>query len=289
MPYYPYLPGFSEQPPPRRGVTEFDTTGLGPDPSAEYTGSSMEDFYEYLLTPRHQREFSGKGAISHFGPSRYASVAPEDAAMAEFLMKQMEAEENLKTGKAFNESELARRKAADEILMPQGRGGGMMSMGGGEPIQVGRGMEPPPALPPMDERSRQTLLAGGGGTDPITQAENSASAYGRGMMTEGQRYGVDKDVIRAKQAAAEAAVELESSYLPEGWEGLTADQIVQKALSSDPREVPPEVRKKIGLYHAAKQTLVEMERAGQGGGGGGAATPTDRIYNPKTGQTEPAP
>jgi len=107
---------------------EVDMTGMGPDPYDEYTGDSLEDFYEYLMTPRHQRQRTQEGAITHYGPSRFASVRPEDAAMADMIMRQMEAGDAREYTQEVRGSDLARRGAADQLMMPEGRGGGSIDI-----------------------------------------------------------------------------------------------------------------------------------------------------------------
>ena len=270
-------------------------TPVGQGSADEYSGDSMEDFYEYLITPRHQMERSGQGAITHYGPSRYASVNPEDAKMAEFLMKQMEAESELEYNKGLRESDLRRRSAADEMMMPQGQGGGSISFagGGGEPsaetrfgrrgqgweqgspnaqtMPVGGGMpEGPPAGPPetLTEGQRSLLT---GQESKIGYAEAQGSGYQQGpkppsdsRQKEMAKLGYELDTIQSSV--------MEIAARQRGWEGLSFKEIVERA-ATKPDSIPPEFAMELGDWmNKGRQLKAYM--------GGGSGQPERKVWKP---------
>jgi hypothetical protein len=282
---YPYYPSMSQR--------DVDLSGLGPDAGDEYTGDSMEDFYDYLLTPRNQRERSQHGAITHYGPSRFASVNPEDAAMAQMVMQLMEGEDVREFNQTNRESDMARRAAADEMMMPQGRGGGQMTFTGGagegsqEPtrfgapaaggpgwaqgmatpqgIQIGGG--PPPAQGPVTDRDRMLAAAGGvGGSDEsrVAAAEVQGTNYpGHGPQQMSRADRQSKAKLRAAQNEAEYHLRYALDAQPE-MAGIDPDTLL-KQYAADPESVPQGLHDTIFNYGQAKMQYDRVWGGGQGG------------------------
>jgi len=243
---------------------------LGLDPSQwpqdEYSGDSLEEFYDFLMAPRKQQRWSGSGAIKHYGPDRYASINPEDAAMAEILLKQMDAEDEVEFNKGNRASMAARRDAADELMMPSGRGGGTIQpshgftrLAGdyGGPHQVGGGMpEGPPPGPPADMNLGQRMLAGGGGF--VEPPSESKTDYGT------RRPGASEVVTLHQRAKAIEGVQIAAGDLMEivsgepAFEGMTPDKIVEFADLSPDHPAVGLIRGKIARYKGAKEMLATI-------------------------------
>lgn len=268
---YPFYPSMRQR--------DVDLSGLGPDMAEEYTGDSMEDFYDYLLTPRNQRQRSQQGAITHYGPSRFASVSPENAGMAQMIMQLMEGEDIREFNQTTRESDMARRAAADEMMMPQGRGGGQVTFTGGagagsqEPtrfgapaaggpgwaqgmatpqgIQIGGGIPqgPPPAPGPVSDRDRMLAAAGGvGGADESRVAAAASQGLGypgptRKPATPTQVAAAERDVMIAESAL------LQSATLEEDWKGKSSMEMLE-AYMADKSSVPWGMRESLGEFAA---------------------------------------
>lgn len=276
-------------------------TPVGQPPTDEYSGDSLEDFYEYLLTPRHQMERSGQGAITHYGPSRYASVSPEDSKMAEFIMQQMNAQDEREFTGSLRESELGRRAAADELMMPQGRGGGYMTVdtvpgqpapgsaptrfGGGQTrptgpgmasMEVGGGMpQGPPPGPPAELTIPQQMLAGGGGFPESRVA--AAEAQGTGYPGHGRPQGPsmsDRDKIgKIQWERDQLKIAIgEIARKTKGWENLGFNDVIT-AGREDPDSIPDEFRGELEAWFARDDQLQLLiggsgDRRWPGPGGG---------------------
>ena len=286
---YPFYPSMRQR--------DVDLSGLGPDMGDEYTGDSMEDFYDYLLTPRHQRERSQHGAITHYGPSRFASVRPEDAGMAQMIMSLMENKEIHEYSGATRESDLARRAAADEMMMPQGRGGGQVTFTGGagagsqEPtrfgapaaggpgwaqgmatpqgIQIGGGVPPgpPPAPGPMTERDRMIASGGGYGEESgVAQAEAQGTGY-PGHGARGPTMADRRDMGRLNEEIGLLGSEItRMAQAVPGWEGMNPEQVVA-AFMTNPKK-GDFMREQITAYLLKIDRLNQTYSAGGGQGGG---------------------
>ena len=256
-PLFPYMPGSTSQ------------VGLGPDPADAYGGDSMEDFYEYLLTPRHHKRWSGSGAIKHFGPDRFASVSPEDAAMAEILLGQMEAKAQHEFQNEVRGSELGRRRAAEELMTGRGPGaGGEISFGGRTEKIAPKG--------PMTADERMTAQAGGFGPSPIDIAGAEAEAYGsryRGSSGSQDRLNRN-DALKAHQAATIARGELaqELRFEKGDFAGADPDDLAELYMQ-DPAQVPDHL---VGLVNEYIAKLQTWNALAQGGGGGGDVT--DEVW-----------
>jgi hypothetical protein len=293
---YPYYPSMSQR--------DVDLSGLGPDAGDEYTGDSMEDFYDYLLTPRNQRERSQHGAMTHYGPSRFASVNPEDAAMAQMVMQLMEGEDVREFNQTNRESDMARRAAADEMMMPQGRGGGSVSYGGleGDPRmtgpqlpgeehpmqtqQIGGGMPPgpPPAQGPVSDRDRMLAAAGGvGGADESRVAAAAAQGEGYPQGGGGPSMADRRDIGRLQEELGILGLDIErqASASPE-MAGMDARGIATVFLTT-PDKVPRELVEPIKIW-LLKQSRISGTYGGGGGGGQGAPGPGGSgRFDPATG------
>jgi hypothetical protein len=288
MPYDEY------QPPRVHQTRDVDLSGLGPDAGDEYTGDSMEDFYDYLLTPRNQRQRSQHGAMTHYGPSRFASVNPEDAAMAQMVMQLMEGEDVREFNQTTRESDMARRAAADEMMMPQGRGGGQMTFTGGagegsqEPtrfgapaaggpgwaqgaanpqgIQIGGG--PPPPQGPVSDRDRMLAAAGGvGGVEEsrVAAAEAQGTNYpghGPQQMSRVDRQSEAK--LKGNKDEAEYHLRFMLRNEPE-MAGIGLDKLLEQYVTN-PESIPAHLEDKIFQYGRAKMEYDKVWGGGQGGG-----------------------
>jgi hypothetical protein len=259
-------------------------TPVGQPPTDEYSGDSLEDFYEYLLTPRHQMERSGQGAITHYGPSRYASVSDEDAKMAEFIMQQMNAQDEREFAGSVRESELGRRQAADEMMIPEGQGGGSMTRmtaagapapgsaptrfgpgsprptgpGMGQDLMIGGGMPqgPPPGPPATLTEGQGIVAAGGAYTEPRSTA---ARAQGEGYPDRTGPQGPtmsDRDKlgkIQWEKDQLKIAIG-EISRKTKGWENLGWNDVVTAA-REDPNSVPDAFRGEVEAWIARDDQL----------------------------------
>jgi len=223
--------------PSQYGATDLGVIG-GPD-SGGYSGDSLEDFYDFLMTPRRQQRWSGSGGIRHYGPDRDPSINPEDAAMAEIIMQQMETERANTAAEEVRQSELARRRAQDEILMPSGKGGGSISFEGGEPmegggfagprgtkwgfpgaeLEVGGGM---PEAPPERQEDLSNTEWALFGSDTVPGERARAEGYNSRGPTMGQRVGASAKVMRAESKLIQAA------SADERFAGMSGDQILEE-------------------------------------------------------------
>jgi hypothetical protein len=128
----------------------------------EPLSDSPEDWYQYLMTPRREQRTTQAGAFTHFGPERYATMNPGNAAAAEIVMGQMADEE---------QRQVARDRIGAAETVMTGRSpdaGGSMSMGGTSVDIHPKG--------PMSGSERVTSMAGGFPADPIQEAEIKAGA-----------------------------------------------------------------------------------------------------------------
>ena len=264
-----------------------DMGGMGPDPTEEYTGDSMEDFYQYLLTPRHHKSWGGSGAIRHFGPSRTASVRPEDAAMADLIMQQMMKDQEREYTADVYESDLARRAAADELMMPEGRGGGViqpahgytnLAGGSGAPIQVGGGLPEGPqgSRGPLSREDEYVLQAGGVETPRGETASRQGEGYNDGGRrstgrTAGQGDSFNKTSGQYEYEMAEAGNALrELARQERGWGNMSVEDILKRA-QENPNDIPEFMYPALDEFYArANRYKAWVENAGGGGG------PTDR-------------
>lgn len=309
----PYLPDFNNPDYDVFKTRSIETPGYGPDAGDEYGGDSMEDFYDYLLTPRHQKRWSGSGSIKHFGPDRYASVSPEDAAMAEIILGQMEAKAQHEFQNAARESELGRRQAAERLMEERTRapgGGGSISFtgGAGEPsadtrfgkrdkgweqgsanrltLDVGGGGSAEAG--PMTDEDRR-ILAAGGYSDPTEAARIQAQGMAdyRAAQSQGQGQGpsrTDREAMEgARNEVDAAAFNLQEEINYAGLEGETAESLLEK-FQENPNSVPEQLRRHVHNYFLAKRQFVNAFGGGQGGGGGGGGG--SRTYNPATGELD---
>jgi hypothetical protein len=262
----------------------------------EYGGGSDADFYEYLMTPRHQKRWSGSGAIKHFGPDRYASIRPEDAAMAEMLLKQMEAKDIMAMNKETRASDLERRRAADAIMMPEGQGGGTIQFsgapqeGGGYSgprgtkwgygdvaLQVGGGLpEGPPQGPPLDMTDAQGMLAAAGGykEQPSAAAAVQGEGYAKGQQG-GKVSNADIRAFGKAKADLARAENILVTQLPEKHPlaGKTGAEIVAE-FQKNPDAIPPHMRRSFMEYMVTQQEILDsfpqffsQQAAAPGGGG----------------------
>lgn len=308
---FPYLPDFNNPDYDVFKTRSIETPGYGPDAGDEYGGDSMEDFYDYLLTPRHQKRWSGSGSIKHFGPDRYASVSPEDAAMAEIILGQMETKAQHEFQNAARESELGRRQAAERLMEERTRqegSGGSIQYGmeggvtgaaptrfnpeGGEGYR-GSGIRPvPPSGPtktgPMTDEDRR-ILAAGGYSDPTEAARIQAQGMAdyRAAQSQGQGQGpsrTDREAMEgARNEVDAAAFNLQEEINYAGLEGETAESLLEK-FQENPNSVPEQLRRHVHNYFLAKRQFVNAFGGGQGGGGGGGGG--SRTYNPATGELD---
>jgi hypothetical protein len=260
----------------------------GADPTTQYSGDSPEEFYDYLMTPRHQQRWSGSGAIRHYGPDRYASIRPEDAAMAEILQKQMEAEAEKEFKDSMRASETARRRAADDILMPRGGGGGTITIEGqglegpgaetrfgrggqgwltakpGTPMDfdIGGGMpaeDYEPAGPPSSLTSGQAALITG-----KESAVDVAEAQGRGYANRRGSGPTDLQVAQARRDLEIAASPLLEQARNEGGEWATLDaEGIYERFRKTPESIPPLLRKFVDDYGARRNYVLNLLRGGE--------------------------
>lgn len=264
-----------------------------PSPATEYSGDSPEEFYDYLMTPRHHQRWGGSGAIKHFGPDRYASIRPEDAAMADILQKQMEAEAEKEFKDGIRRSETARRRAMDDILMPKGGGGGKISFGAGPyaapgtaPTRFGPGVEGrryahrdvdlsvgggepaegyKPAGPPASlTEGQRSLLTG--------QESRTAEAGARYSGMRGGRGPTELQIAQAQRDLAKSAAPLlEQARLEEGdWGTLDAEGIFNR-YKEDPGSIPPMMKRALDEYMAQRDYVLNLfggQRETWGGPGG---------------------
>lgn len=278
-PFFPYMPESTSQ------------VGLGPDPADVYGGDSMEDFYEYLLTPRHHKRWSGSGAIKHFGPDRFASISPEDAAMAEILLGQMEAKAQHEFQGEVRESELGRRQAADRLMEGRTRqpgaggeitwgaqpGGGIgqapTRFGAGGRGRAGSGVTEIPAEGPsstgeLTPEQRMTLAAGGY-ADPTEAARIQAQGmadYRRGQAQGGGPSRTDMQAMeKARNAVDAAAFAVQEAINFEGLKGETPESLLEK-FKQNPNSVPELMRQDVHSLFLAERAFENVF----GGGGGGA-------------------
>lgn len=253
-----------------------------------YEGDGLEDFYDFLMTPRRQQRWSGSGAIKHFGPDRYASINPEDAAMADIIMKQMEQEKAFAAGEEMRQSELARRRAQDELLMPRGKGGGSISFKGkemetggyagprgtkwghpGAELQVGGGLpEGPPQRPDELTDADWALLGGQGVPTARAQAEVYEARRGRGGATNYQISNAMKDLDM---------VESEVARLAAADEELAGKKVTDLLgmYQSDPNSLPPLISEQIAKYGVLKRHVINLAQQAEAepwdpNGGGGS-------------------
>lgn len=222
----------------------------------EYQGDSPEEFYDYLMTPRHHKRWSGSGAIKHFGPDRYASVRPEDAAMAQIVMKQMEDRDKLEFNRGVMESEEKRRGAIDEMLMPQGGGGGSISFTG-TPSEEGGYVGPrgtrwgveKPSLPvgggppaegyepggPPDELTPGQVALLTGGESKVEAAARQGEAYGGG----GGKKATNQQIAAAFRDLEMSAGPLKEQAMLEGGEWATmAPEAMYEIWVNTPDKIP---------------------------------------------------
>jgi hypothetical protein len=282
--YWGYLRSIS----PRNQTFQEPGGSLGPDPTTEYSGDSPEEFYDYLMAPRHHQRWSGSGAIKHYGPDRYASIRPEDAAMADILQKQMEAEAEKEFKDGIRRSETARRRAMDDILMPKGGGGGTISFRGekrdvgggwagpagtvwGHPeaeLPVGGGMpaeDYKPAGPPASlTEGQRSLLTG--------QESRTAEAGARYSGMRGGRGPTELQIAQAQRDLAKSAAPLlEQARLEEGdWGTLDAEGIFNR-YKEDPGSIPPMMKRALDEYMAQRDYVLNLfggQRETWGGPGG---------------------
>jgi len=225
---------------------------FGPDSSEAYAGDSMEDFYQYLLTPRHHKSWGGSGAIRHFGPSRNASVRPQDAAMADLIMQQMAKDEERKYKAEAYESDLGRRQAADSLMAGRGEGaGGTMSFGGQTATIAPKA--------PLTPEQRMTVQAGGYEPDPVLVAESQGKGYpaGRGggspERTPGQSDSYNKNLGDIQYEMVNAGNALRGLARDErGWGNMDIKDIVDR-IEKDPDSVPEFLWGAYDEYKARKQ------------------------------------
>jgi len=227
-------------------------SGLGPDPSEEPRGSTLQDLYDFLMTPRHRRErsISPGGRFTHYGPSRRAGVSGEDQAAAKLIMQQMKEDEEHKIA-------MDRLKKSDTLMTGRGiEAGGTMSVPGKDPMMIA----PKPAMTSAD---RMTAQAGGIPTDPIL--EQSVRASARGNMTATGKAQWDKFAMGQEEKASTLAAkvmtevvqfwpELETEFKGNNW-----DAIVQKFIDS---EVSDLAKTRLGPH--ITQYLEYLARAREG-------------------------
>lgn len=244
---------------------QFDMSMPSSDFSGGYTGSSLPDFYDYLMTPRHYQQWSGTGAIRHYGPSRYASVRPQDAAMAGEVLKQIDAQNIMTAEEEARQSELGRRRAADELMREaRGYGGGTISMGQGPAIQSEEIKGRRGAPIDMDDPVTRAILYGGGyQPDPERQAEAYGAGRGGGSgITPYQLLNLE-----AKFKSAASSLEMAAQMDPE-WAGLSGVEIMLKARSG--AEVPYTIQEALPDYIDAWTKAERLGKAEEWGATGGA-------------------
>jgi len=256
------------------GATDLGVIG-GPS-GDDYEGDSLEDFYDFLMKPRHQKRWSGSGGIKHFGPDRYASINPEDAAMADIIMKQMEQEKAFAAGEKARQSDLARRQAQDELLMPSGKGGGTISFKGekmetggfagprgtkwGVPeaeLQVGGGMptgapEAPPAL-----SDQESILLG---VPEVAEHRAGSKAYAERLLTNAAAGSGGQATLYQKANALQDVTEAEGELvqqagMSERFQGMSGDEILDLVAQDPTADDIRFIHASLAKYAAAKQKL----------------------------------
>lgn len=229
----------------------------------QYSGDTPEEFYDYLMTPRQHKKWSGSGAIKHYGPDRYASISPEDAAMADILMKQMEQERQFEYQEGVRKSEMGRRQAADELMMPQGRGGGKMTFQReGRPwdrVEIGGGMPTGPPKPrgPMDERERMMAVGGGFGESRVEAAKQNQ--YGRPRQSSPP---TQSQVVNARAELESTTMDLmNAASFDEAWANLTPEQMVDRA-RKDRQNIPATIVETLAPWMEANLKWNAYSRGG---------------------------
>ena len=214
----------------------------------------MQDLYDFLMTPRNRRERTSHGAITHYGPSRRASVSPEDQQAASVIMAQMQADE-------MHQEKMGRVSRADQMMTGRGpEAGGKMTYGDKEGT-----IGPKPALTPED---RMTGLAGGMDVDPFGLAE---SRYG-GTTEGGDRTEVRLNLQNAQKAGASAQKiisELESERMtyPEldRFEGISIQELADKWMNGELSKEDAQVAGKLlGQYRAFRHSERLWEARAEG-------------------------
>ena len=259
---------------------ELDMSGLGPDPADSPRGSSLQDMYDFLMTPRHRRERSSHGAITHYGPSRRASVSPDDQQAAEQIMAQMQADE-------AHKAKMGRVNRADQMMVGRGpEAGGTMTFGGQEATIGPKG--------PMTSEQRMGALTGGIQPDPILEAE-----VGRRATQTAVESAVRQNLQNAEDAERFAA-KTERAFEEERYKYPQLEEYADIPLSGlvqmlDDGELPPHIEKFISTSlkdykNAIEQKKMWQARAdavmGVGGGGGGGVQDID-FYLGEDGQMMP--
>jgi len=259
---------------------------FSPDPSTEFSGGSLEDFYDYLTTPRHQREMSQHGAITHYGPSRYASISPEDAAMAEVVLNQIEAGRQMDFAEGERKAQEERRRAADQLMSDRRRersgGGGTISFSG-SPMESGgfagpggtRWAVPSASLPvggggggerkPLTEEERMILYGGGYSPDPITQAESQGKGYPRSGMTgpKAPTPPTANQQLQAQKELDEAAAALKFAMRQNEIEPAGGLKKVIEMYKENPASVPDLLLQAVENYMAAQNNAERYGSYGQ--------------------------
>lgn len=291
--------------------------GLGFDPAAEYGGGGIEEFYDYLMTPRHHQQWSGGGAIRHYGPSRYASVRPEDAAMAELLLKQMDMESALEYNKSLRSSDLARRKAADEMMMPPPQGSGSVTFTGGaggpsaetrfgtrgpgweqgsaapQTLPIGGAEGAPPAPDFEDPMTRALLGAGGyeGYSDPLMETERAAELYGAkyGRGAQPPSGPTDKQYSDANRRIGLATNEMMAAAEADPSVARMGPEEILKQYAQDPRSIPDWLHTYIQGVIVEMQALTDLGGGPRGRQGQPPTRPDARWTPPPSPSPQPTP
>jgi hypothetical protein len=220
-------------------------------------------------------------------------VSDEDAKMAEFIMEQMNAQDEREFTGSLRESELGRRRAADEMMIPQGQGGGSISFTGGaggpsaetrfgsrgpgweqgaanaQTMPVGGGMPtgPPPGPPATLTEGQGLVAAAGSFPEPRS---TSARAQGEGYGNRGTgRTSAGQDTFRKEMGKLGNELDLLETDIMEvartqrGWEELPFKEIIRRSMDK-PDSIPREFRRELEHWFAKADQLKTYMGGGQG-------------------------
>lgn len=193
---------------PQERELDFSDLDVGPDD--EFEGDSLQEFYDYLMKPRHRREaWSSPGGGMHgYGPAREATISPENMQMAELIKGRMDED------RARKETE-RRMTRAESLMTGRGPGaGGTMSVPGKEPITIG-------PKGPLTPEEQAEAMAGGVPMEPMIAADAKRAETDRrdALATQKQIMAYEKNAAAYQLKIAEFKENFEkdrSKYEGEG-------------------------------------------------------------------------
>lgn len=209
-----------------------------------------EDVYDYLMTPRYGREFTQAGPYQHYGPSRYATIPPENRAMAETIMDRMQKER-------MGEEDQRRMAEARSIMTGRAPGtGGEITLGGRTETIAPKG--------PLTPEEQVGAMAGGMPVQPLieAQAKKAQTAAKENQYQENLRkyYIAQAEDYRLKAAKKSEAFENDREKFAE-LDPYKDENLESLVLKWQAGELPANVAKLLAKHLTEYLELKNLEKS----------------------------